>query len=191
MTAAVLPLPAQAYVYVIGTSAGPKKVGVAEDITQRLTRLQTGNPAPLKCYHSRSVPKCIAAQVERAAHKLLSTKRVSGEWFDVELDEAKVAIDLAIAEADEKVLEALQTGMGYAGSLTGIQLKAGRILARWSVKDLAERSGIDVKDIQRIEKDKVPVGNATTKTVEGIQRALEGAGIVFLPDGYGVTKRQP
>jgi transcriptional regulator with XRE-family HTH domain len=75
--------------------------------------------------------------------------------------------------------------------ITSDQIRAGRALARLSAKELAEQAGVGLTAIQRIENGVVSIGNAKAETVEGIQRALEAAGIVFLPDGYGVTKRQP
>jgi transcriptional regulator with XRE-family HTH domain len=71
------------------------------------------------------------------------------------------------------------------------QIRAGRALARWSARELAERAGVGLQAVQRIENGVVSVGSAKAETIEGIQRALEEEGIVFLPDGYGVTKRQP
>lgn len=71
------------------------------------------------------------------------------------------------------------------------QIRAGRALARMTAKELAEQAGVGLTAIQRIETGNVSVARASAKTIEGIQRALENAGIVFLPDGYGVTKRQP
>jgi transcriptional regulator with XRE-family HTH domain len=70
------------------------------------------------------------------------------------------------------------------------QIRAGRALVRLSAKELAERAGVGLTAIQRIENGVVSVGSAKAETIEGIQRALESAGVVFLPDGYGVTKRQ-
>jgi transcriptional regulator with XRE-family HTH domain len=70
------------------------------------------------------------------------------------------------------------------------QIRAGRALARLTAKELAERAGVGLTAIQRIETGTVSVSRASVKTVEGIQRALEEAGVVFLADGYGVTKRQ-
>ena len=71
------------------------------------------------------------------------------------------------------------------------QIRAGRALARLTAKELAERAGVGLTAVQRIENGTVSISRASVKTIEGIQRALEGAGVVFLADGYGVTKRQP
>jgi transcriptional regulator with XRE-family HTH domain len=63
-------------------------------------------------------------------------------------------------------------------------------LARLTAKELADRAGVGLTAVQRIENGTVSVSKASVKTVEGIKRALEEAGVVFLPDGYGVTKNQ-
>jgi hypothetical protein len=75
--------------------------------------------------------------------------------------------------------------------ISASQIRAGRGLVNLTVKALADRAGVGVHVIQRLEHERVHVGNANAKTIEGIQRALEDAGVVFLDDGYGVTKRQP
>jgi transcriptional regulator with XRE-family HTH domain len=71
------------------------------------------------------------------------------------------------------------------------QIRAGRALARLSARELAERAGVGLQAVQRLETGVVAVGSAKVDTINGIQRALEEAGVVFLADGYGVTKRQP
>lgn len=75
--------------------------------------------------------------------------------------------------------------------ISASQIRAGRGLVNLTVKELADRVGVGIHAIQRLEHERVAVGNARAETIEGIQRALEAAGVVFLPDGYGVTKRQP
>jgi|1185.fasta_scaffold336923_1 transcriptional regulator with XRE-family HTH domain len=70
------------------------------------------------------------------------------------------------------------------------QIRAGRALAKLSVKELADRVGVGIHAIQRLEHEKVSVGSAKAETIEGIQRALEAAGVVFLDDGHGVTRRK-
>ena len=70
------------------------------------------------------------------------------------------------------------------------QIRAGRALANLSVKELADRVGIGVHAIKRLENGKTSVAQMRAANIEGLQRELEKAGIVFLADGYGVTKRQ-
>lgn len=76
--------------------------------------------------------------------------------------------------------------------ISGDQIRAGRALARLSARELAERAGVDITTVQRLEADKSDkVASAKYETVHKVQTALEAAGVVFLEDGYGVTKRRP
>jgi predicted transcriptional regulator len=71
--------------------------------------------------------------------------------------------------------------------ISASQIRAGRGLVNLTVKALADRAGVGVHVIQRLEHEKVDVGNANAKTIAAITRALDEAGVVFLSDGYGVT----
>lgn len=77
--------------------------------------------------------------------------------------------------------------------LTGLQIRAARSGLRWSVIDLAERSGVAVRTIKRLEPvDGVPPSR--TSTLMDIQRAFEAAGIEFIgspEDGPGIRIRPP
>lgn len=68
--------------------------------------------------------------------------------------------------------------------LTGFQIRAGRGLLRWSVRDLTEKSGVSPGIIRRIEDQEGPL-QAADDTVRAIQAAFIGAGVEFLfpPDG--------
>ncbi|MCK8787627.1 helix-turn-helix domain-containing protein [Roseomonas sp. NAR14] len=66
--------------------------------------------------------------------------------------------------------------------LTSYQVRAGRALVRWSARELAVEAGVSLNTIQRIEAvDGVP--STSAKTLGAIQRALEGAGVEFIPGG--------
>lgn len=77
--------------------------------------------------------------------------------------------------------------------ITGAQLRAARGLLRWSARELAEQSGVSLPTIQRMEGvDGVP--SASAKNVDAVQRALERAGVEFIPEnggGDGVRFREP
>ena len=65
------------------------------------------------------------------------------------------------------------------------QIRAARAMLRWTAKELAEKAGVSLITIQRMESaEGVPGGLA--KNLAAVQRALEEAGIVFLAaDGSG------
>jgi transcriptional regulator with XRE-family HTH domain len=65
--------------------------------------------------------------------------------------------------------------------ITGRQLKAARALAGWEQTDLAEKSGVAISTIRRMESFDGEVGSRTS-TLSLVKRALERAGIEFLDD---------
>lgn len=76
--------------------------------------------------------------------------------------------------------------------INAAQMRAGRALVEWSQQDLAERSGISLPTIKRMEK--VGPGRSAGDTVEAVQRALEAAGVQFIPEnggGAGVRLSKP
>lgn len=66
--------------------------------------------------------------------------------------------------------------------ITSEQIRAARALLRWEQKDLAEKSGISLPSVKRLEGARGPLA-AHGRTIAALQLALEGGGIVFLADG--------
>ncbi len=72
------------------------------------------------------------------------------------------------------------------------QLRAARSLLTWDQKDLAEASGVSLPTIKRMEASDGEV-RGTSSNVWKVQRALEGAGIIFIDEnggGPGVRMRK-
>ena len=73
------------------------------------------------------------------------------------------------------------------------QIKAARALLRWSQIDLAEKSGVSIATIKRLEAAKGDLaGRAGTS--DAIRAALESAGVEFIAEnsgGAGVRLRKP
>ena len=60
-----------------------------------------------------------------------------------------------------------------------IQIRAGRSLLGWSARELAERTGLHITTIQRMERSREQLrGHATTMDL--IRQALESAGVELL-----------
>jgi predicted transcriptional regulator len=73
--------------------------------------------------------------------------------------------------------------------LTGFQIRAARAGLNITARDLADRAGVSLPTIQRFESvDEVPPSRSST--LLEVQKALEAAGIEFLP-GNGVRLRGP
>ncbi len=76
--------------------------------------------------------------------------------------------------------------------ITAEQIRGARAMLRWSAKQLAEQAGLSWPTIQRMESTQgVPSG--LSKNLELVQRALEGAGIIFIDEddeGPGVRLKK-
>jgi transcriptional regulator with XRE-family HTH domain len=76
--------------------------------------------------------------------------------------------------------------------ITGAQIRSGRAALGWSAKILAERSGVGLRTLMRIESfDGVPPSHS--KTLQELERSLETAGIEFIgtpEDGPGIRLRR-
>lgn len=66
--------------------------------------------------------------------------------------------------------------------MTSEQLRAARALIRWEQKDVAEASGVSLPSIKRLETKRGAL-SAYNSTVEAIRKALESAGVEFIPPG--------
>lgn len=76
--------------------------------------------------------------------------------------------------------------------ITAGQMKAARALLGWSQKDLAERSGVSLPTIKRMELSNGEIGGIAA-TVFAVITALEAAGIAFIDangGGAGVRLRK-
>lgn len=90
------------HVYVIGTPSGPFKIGVATNLRDRLSSIQTGSHLRMAALHAVVVPASHACAVESHAHKQLKPFWISGEWFNVSVDQAKAAIILAVSWIEDE-----------------------------------------------------------------------------------------
>ena len=65
--------------------------------------------------------------------------------------------------------------------LVSEQLRAARALLGWSARELAERAGLHITTVQRMETGSGPV-NGNIRSMRRIQEALEAAGVEFIDD---------
>lgn len=74
------------------------------------------------------------------------------------------------------------------------QVRAARALLGWSQGDLVEKSGLSLTTIKRMEDVAVGPGRSSGMNVQTVQRALEAAGVQFIPEnggGAGVRLAKP
>lgn len=65
--------------------------------------------------------------------------------------------------------------------VTSAQIRAARGLLNWTVRDLAEKSGVHRNTVTRIETDATAPGYSQA----AIRSALEAAGVEFIPENGG------
>jgi hypothetical protein len=99
------------YVYVIGHTDGPNKVGITSGPRQRLAEFQCVSPVQLRHRWFRCESWEDAVALERATHVHLKKYRQRGEWFAVDAEAAEQAVEqtanrvgIPIATADELAL---------------------------------------------------------------------------------------
>lgn len=76
--------------------------------------------------------------------------------------------------------------------LSSAQIRAARALVRWSAQELADKAGVGISTVQRMENAE-GVPSASGKNLAAIQQALEAAGVIFIAsngEGPGVRLRK-
>ncbi len=72
--------------------------------------------------------------------------------------------------------------------LVSYQIRAARGLMHWSARVLAERAGVSLSTVQRMERaGALVIGD--TKSMRRVQDVLERAGVEFLADDDGLGVR--
>lgn len=84
------------FIYVIGNQTNRQKIGFSKDVQKRLSSIQTGNPEKLFLHHYVEVPKDRVRLLEKKIHTEMSYKRISGEWFNMTPEEAKLFLDFSV-----------------------------------------------------------------------------------------------
>lgn len=69
-------------------------------------------------------------------------------------------------------------------TITSEQLRAARALLQWDQKTLAAKSKVSIATIKRLEPQSGPL-RANQVTIEALRRALETAGVEFIPQNGG------
>lgn len=111
-------------VYIIAPRrAGPVKIGVAGDARRRLATFQTAHWGRLKLY--ANIRTCNARGLEAAAHRHLAPLRLKGEWFDISVAEARVALR-SVAGVRQQTLSAWLRKLGLGWRLSRRRKRSAR-----------------------------------------------------------------
>ena len=78
------------------------KIGLSNNPKIRLKNLQTGHIEPLKIHYMQEVSAENVLAFERIIHKSLAHKRVRGEWFNIDAEEAIFEVKMAFMTYDDE-----------------------------------------------------------------------------------------
>ncbi len=84
------PLKSGRHVYVMSDGDMPVKIGVSNDPLRRCADLRGPSGRPLTV--AFAIESAYADEIEKLAHKHFADKRTMGEWFNVPIGDAKLAI---------------------------------------------------------------------------------------------------
>jgi|688.fasta_scaffold1016174_2 hypothetical protein len=89
-------------VYVV--KAGPFiKIGIAENLKTRMIVIQTGCPLPIEViWHSKSMLRPLAREIEVKCHNHIIGHHVRGEWFEIDQETILAFVKTL---ADEDIIE--------------------------------------------------------------------------------------
>jgi len=89
--------------YVIRAPSGARKIGQSIHAPMRLTQLKTYNAikeyGDLVIEYELPCPPNYLTAGERHAHALVWDHRIKGEWFTIDAEQARSAVDAAVAAA--------------------------------------------------------------------------------------------
>ena len=91
------------YIYVIGPVVGYQKIGFSQNVEKRLSSIQTGNPVKLKIHHKQEVPEHCVRLLEQKIHNEIKHKKISGEWFDITVEDAISEVDFCMIRWSDHV----------------------------------------------------------------------------------------
>jgi hypothetical protein len=94
---------ADKFVYVIAAQDGPVKIGFSAHPEKRLKELQTGHAEPLFLHHTEPVAADKAYLIEQLIHADNRHRRLRGEWFRLNVEDAVAEIQFAVIRYSENL----------------------------------------------------------------------------------------
>lgn len=103
-------------VYVLaGNPGNPVKIGISRSPYRRRSGVQSGQWNELKIFGLRYFrDHAVASSVEKRAHEMAGEKRVRGEWFNLEPQEALDIVEFAALATNSEILGVVTAEMAAA-----------------------------------------------------------------------------
>jgi hypothetical protein len=177
---------------VISAGEMAQKIGITwSDPQRRLIALRTDHSARLSLLGFARTTGDVVRRAERDVRALLYANRIHGEWFSVSPVTAIETVKQVARVAWEMPAVAVDGQAMTEPAMSGLQMRAA--LLGLSGNGLAELSGVSLVAIRRAEGGRRLAGMIRANG-EVIRRALENAGVEFIPPnggGPGIRLRRP
>jgi Meiotically Up-regulated Gene 113 (MUG113) protein/helix-turn-helix protein len=174
----------EVYVYVIGPSGGPMKIGIADNCASRRSILNVGNHLYLRLWHFHKANDEIEAKaLEKSLHYQYRAKHIRGEWFSLnEKDLPEIKQIFHNSTLFEIEMHDWSLEKKNCDEFTPLVCLTTRRALDLSQEDLANKADIMVSTLVAFEN-----GNSRAQlgTLEALRDALERCGIEFVREELG------
>lgn len=173
------------------SSDGAIKIGRSREIEARQNAISYRH-GPVGVNFTHPVDGDLASEIEEGAHALAVDYWLKGEWF-LFPDEAmapgfiKTAASL-IASGETIDCSRIRKLRGQRHlvlprNVTSATFRAARYLLGWSMRALADSSGVGLGPIRRFEQE----GKWSNLCLNALLRTLKAAGVEFIPGGVRIN----
>lgn len=172
------------FVYVIGPTGGPLKIGIADDCKSRRSILNVGNHLYLRLWHIvEATDVAEAIKIEKSLHYQYQGSHIRGEWFQLtENDLPGIRQAMHTATLLEYDLDDWSLERKSCDEFTSSVCSKARRALDLSPEDLASKAEISVQTLIGFESDS---SCPHLDTIEALRNALEHEGVEFIREQPG------
>jgi DNA-binding XRE family transcriptional regulator len=180
----LMPKSPEKFVYVIGPSDGPFKIGIADDVKSRRSILNVGNPEYLRIWHyHEAASEAEAKEIETELHHHYQASHIRGEWFQLrEADLPNIKQTLLNVTFLKCAPEGWTIERKSCNEFTSEVCVKARGALGLTQKQLAEKACISEATLRNFESH---TATPQLDTLESLRSALETAGIEFVREQIG------
>lgn len=172
------------FVYVIGPSGGPFKIGIADDVKSRRSILNVGNPEYLRIWHVHEAgTEADAKEVESELHHHYQGIHIRGEWFELKEQDLP---DIRQMFHNVSFFKMAPAGWSLSRKSCDEFTPAVCIRARGALglsqEQMANKASIALPTLKNFESAS---SAPTIDTLEALRAAFEAEGIEFVKERIG------
>ena len=172
------------FIYVIGPSGGPFKIGIADNVKSRRSILNVGNPAYLRIWHFHEAStEAEATEIETELHHHYQANHIRGEWFQLREEDLP---NIKQMFHNVALFKCAPAGWSIERKSCNeftpeVCIKARGALGL-SQEQLAEKAGISLVTLQSFESK---AAAPQLDTLESLRSTLEAEGVEFVRERIG------